>query len=185
METAGYFGAVPAVADTLRALLDADPSKWSCPGFVDTLGRSPSGHPPPATVQAPSGDTIGLLALAQEICRRYAAEFGDDEDRYEPAEVTRAWCVHDNQHLLNWAVLSLSDFCDFEEQVAWLARILEARDFPLAHLTRNLELAAEVVAEELRSDGEQAAGVLRAGAALVRAQGTFLERSEILRGSEL
>ncbi len=144
----------------------------------------PSGHPPPTTVQAPSGNTIGLLALAEEVCRRYAAEFGDDEDRYKPAEVTRAWCVHDNQHLLNWAFLSLSDFCDFEEQVAWLARILEARDFPLERLARNLELAAEVATEAVRDGGKQAAGVLRAGAALVRAQGTFLdERSEILRGS--
>lgn len=142
----------------------------------------PSGHPPPTTVQAPSGDTIGLLELAEEVCRRYAAEFGDDEDRYAPADVARAWCVHDNQHLLNWAFLSLSDFCDFDEQVAWLARILEARDFPLERLARNLELAAEVATEEVRS--EQAAGVLRGGVALVRAQGTFLDkRSQILRGS--
>ena len=143
----------------------------------------PSGHPPPTTVQAPSGNTIELLALAEEVCRRYAAEFGDDEDRYEPAEVTRGWCVHDNQHLLNWAVLSLADLCDFEEQVAWLARILEARDFPLERLARNLELAAEVVAQEVPGDGKRAAGVLHAGAALVGAQGTFLERSEILPGS--
>jgi hypothetical protein len=34
-------------------------------------------------------------------------------------------------------------------QVAWLARVLAARDFPLEHLAVNLELAAEVVNERL------------------------------------
>ena len=33
----------------------------------------------------------------------------------------------------------------FFEQLAWLAGILEARDFPLDRLARNLELLAETV----------------------------------------
>jgi hypothetical protein len=33
----------------------------------------------------------------------------------------------------------------FERQLAWLAGVLEARDFPLERLARNLEIAAAVV----------------------------------------
>ena len=56
---------------------------------------------------------------------------------------------------------------------AWLAGVLEARDFPLEHLAGNLDLAAAVVAERL-AGGDALAARLRDAAALVRGRETFL-----------
>jgi hypothetical protein len=106
----------------------------------------PSGHPPPAQAQLRDGRTIDVRALAEEICRRYGAEFPDEEQRYGEAGV--AWCIHDNQHILNWAVTEASGFGGFERQIAWLAGVLDARDFPLDRLARDLEIAAAAVEEE-------------------------------------
>jgi len=131
--------------------------------------KPPSGHPPPTTAQTPDGSTIDLVALAEEICRRYRQEFGDEQERYEPVTATQEWCIHHNQHLLSWAVLSLSELCDFSSQVAWLARVLEAREFPLDRLARNLEIAAEVVMAKAVADGKALGPVLRDGAGFVRA----------------
>ena len=58
---------------------------------------------------------------------------------------------------------------DFSSQVAWLARVLEAREFPLERLARNLEIAAEVVMAKAAADGQALGPVLRDGAGLVRA----------------
>ena len=84
------------------------------------------------------------------------------------------WCRHDNQHLLNWAVMDLDGHTDFEQQVSWLARILESRDFPLDRLARDLELLSDVA---LRLHPEEPALTtrLREGAALVRSRETFLD----------
>jgi hypothetical protein len=57
--------------------------------------------------------------------------------------------------------------------VSWLARILEARDFPLDHLAANLLIAADVVAARVEG-GEPVAERLRAAAALVRQTPSFL-----------
>jgi hypothetical protein len=38
--------------------------------------------------------------------------------------------------------------------VAWLARVVEAREFPLERLARNLEIAAEVVMAKAAADGK-------------------------------
>jgi hypothetical protein len=53
--------------------------------------------------------------------------------------------VHDNQHLINWALVEANNYGGFERQLAWLAGVLEARDFPLQRLARNLEIAATIV----------------------------------------
>jgi hypothetical protein len=63
------------------------------------------------------------------------------------------WCVHDNQHVLNWAVLSRADAIDFDQELAWLARILEHRDFPLDRLARSLELLSQAVRALSRRGG--------------------------------
>jgi hypothetical protein len=97
---------------------------------------------PPARA-ALAGSEIDLVALAREICTRYRAEFPDEEARYGDAGM--AWCLHDNQHILNWAVGARNGMVDLEHELAWLARVLAARDFPLDRLARNLEIAAEVV----------------------------------------
>ena len=59
----------------------------------------PSGYPPPEVAHTAEGGTLRLRPLAEEICRRYRAEFPDEQERYWDAGI--AWCVHDNQHILN------------------------------------------------------------------------------------
>jgi hypothetical protein len=125
---------------------------------------------PPVTVASPAGRELDLRALAVESCKAYDAEFPDNQERYGPAGFQ--WCVHDSQHLVNWATLSLTGTLPFHEQLAWLARILEARDFPLDRLARHLELLAEAVLRthpEERPLSEQ----LRGGAAFVRSRPSF------------
>jgi hypothetical protein len=109
---------------------------------------------------------IELVPLAEEICRRYREEFPDEEGRYGDAGM--AWCVHDNQHILNWAVGARNGYVDLRKELAWLGRVLEARDFPVERLARNLEIAAVVAAELPIADD------LAAGANFVRETGSFL-----------
>ncbi|HEV2061591.1 MAG TPA: hypothetical protein VGR12_01965 [Solirubrobacteraceae bacterium] len=105
----------------------------------------PSGSPAPIDVTAPGGAPVDVRALAQEVCRRYGAEYPDEEQRY--GDAGQAWCVHDNQYLLHWALLDAQGTTSLADQVAWLARVLAARDFPLDRLARDLELCADVVEE--------------------------------------
>ena len=121
--------------------------------------RPPSGHPPPRHAELPGGGTLDLERLAIEICRRYRAEYPDEQGRY--GEVGAAWCVHDNQHLLNWAFLEARGYGDMLADVSWLAGVLEARGFPLDRLARDLELCADVVAESGAAWSDDVAGRLR------------------------
>jgi len=127
--------------------------------------------PPPETVIAPHGEELDLVAIARETCASYDSEFPDERERYGPAGAD--WCRHDCQHLLNWAVLSLTEALDFEAQLAWLARVLEARDFPLSRLARGLELLAQAVRDAVPGEPEVATR-LDAGAAFVASRPTFL-----------
>jgi len=88
--------------------------------------------------------TTPLLPLAEAICLRYRAEFPDEELRY--GEAGAAWCRHDLQWLLSWAVGDVQGTTDLSEQVSWLARVLAARGFPLTRLARGLQLASETAA---------------------------------------
>lgn len=124
--------------------------------------RPPYGEPPPAEVRLEGGEQVDLPALAAEVCRRYRAEFPDEEGRYGEAGVE--WCVHDNQHILNWAVLAQAGYVDLDSELAWLARVLAARDFPLERLARDLEIAAEVMRERLGDQGGRVADRLEAAA---------------------
>ena len=138
------------------------------------MTEPPSGAPPPATASLRDGRTVDLRALAERICARYRAEFPDEHERYGDAGM--AWCVHDNQYIVNWAVIEASGYGGFERQLAWLAGILETRDFPLERLARNLEIGAEVAREQVggaRGDGLAAA--MAGGAAFVRSKPTFLD----------
>jgi hypothetical protein len=129
--------------------------------------------PPPTEAAVGGGTPIDLVALAREICTRYRAEFPDEEGRYGDAGVK--WCLHDNQHILNWAAGARNGFVDLERELAWLARVLEARDFPLDRLARNLEIAADVVRERLEGDERAVADDLAGGASFVRSRGTFAQ----------
>jgi hypothetical protein len=129
--------------------------------------QPPSGAPPPERAVLMGADApIELVPLAEEICRRYREEFPDEEGRYGDAGM--AWCVHDNQHILNWAVGARNGYVDLRKELAWLGRVLEARDFPVERLARNLEIAAAVAAELPIADD------LAAGANFIRETGSFL-----------
>ena len=131
----------------------------------------PSGQPPPTSATIGDGPALDLAALAREICRRYRDEYPDEQERY--GDAGRDWCVHDNQHLVNWAVLDTREYVSLEDQVSWLAKVLEAREFPLDRLARDLDIAADVVGERVPGGGPVAAALTRAGA-MVRSRPTFL-----------
>ena len=120
----------------------------------------PSGSAAPIDVVTPDGGTVDVRTLAQEVCRRYRAEYPDEEERY--GDAGQEWCVHDNQYLLHWALLDVQGTTSLADQVAWLARVLQARDFPLDRLARDLELCAEVVEEGGHAWGGEVAARLRA-----------------------
>ena len=132
---------------------------------------APGGMPAPTTVRTPRGLDVDLEVLAKETCAAYDAEFPDERERYGPAGLL--WCRHDNQHLLNWAALSLGFEVDFEQQLAWLARVLEARTFPLARLARDLDLLAETVARHHPDETELQERLL-SGGSFLRSRETFL-----------
>jgi hypothetical protein len=127
----------------------------------------PSGAPAPVTAELRDGDVLDLRSLAQEICHRYRDEFPDEEARYGDAGM--AWCVHDNQHLLNWAVTESNGYGGFERQLMWLADVLEARDFPLERLARDLDIAAGVL-DEMGSRHRGPGEILAGGARCLRSR---------------
>ena len=132
--------------------------------------RPPSGSPPPVRAIVVGGDEpVELVPLAEEICRRYRTEYPDEQARY--GEAGMAWCVHDNQHILNWAVGARNGYVDLERELAWLGRVLEARDFPVERLARNMEIAADVARERV----PLIAGELESGARFVRSHESFLD----------
>jgi hypothetical protein len=131
----------------------------------------PSGQPPPRRTELADGTEVDLEAVATEVCARYEAEYPDEHERYGAAG--HDWCVHDNQHLVNWAVLHTRDYLALDDQVAWLAKILEAREFPLDRLARDLEIAAGVVGRRVPGGEPVAAALTRAGE-MVRSRATFL-----------
>jgi hypothetical protein len=137
--------------------------------------QPPGGDPPPASAWLEDGDELELelLPLATEICRRYRQEFPDERKRY--GDAGNAWCVHDNQYLLCWAVEAVNGYLDMNREVAWLAEVLQARDFPLERLARNLDIGADVVAEHVPgTSGAQLAGVLIGAATYVRSTDSFV-----------
>jgi hypothetical protein len=135
----------------------------------------PTGYPPPVTAQLHDGQTLDLRVLAEEICARYRAEFPDEQERYGDAGM--AWCAHDNQHILSWAVTERNGYGGFERQLAWLAGVLEARDFPLSRLARDLDIAGAVLEEALGRDGSLAE-TLKDGARFVRSRPSFLGKPD-------
>ena len=129
------------------------------------MTRRPSGSPPPTAVTLDER-RIELAPLLETIADRYFAEFPGDLERY--GTVARDWELHDTAHCINWAALDVKGFASLDRNIAWLANILRARDFPVEQLARNLELAADVCAGEL---SEGVAARLRNAASLVRSDG--------------
>jgi hypothetical protein len=136
----------------------------------------PSGMAPPTAAPSPvpgSDADIDLIALASATCERYYAAYTDEDAVYGP--VGRLWCQHDLQHLLNWAALDVAGAVDLDKQVTWLARILEARGFPLLRLARSLELGADVILSDLGPDASRMSTALRSAATMIVTRGTFLD----------
>ena len=140
-------------------------------------------QPPQGGEEAPrlssplaGGDPLDLVALATAISERYMAEYPDERDRYGDAGI--AWCVHDNQHLLNWATESVNgDLVDIRQEVAWLATVLESRDFPIDRLARGLDIAADVVLDRVDGAGAQELAALLTDTAGFVRSGDFREYS--------
>jgi hypothetical protein len=112
--------------------------------------------PPPARATLPDGVVVDLHELAIEISSIHLAHHPEEVARY--GAVGRDWCIHDNQHLLNWAVLDVCAAVDFGAQVAWLADVLGSRGYPLANLADDLRTASQVVRRRLRSAHADALG---------------------------
>ena len=130
----------------------------------------PSGHPPPVAARLAGGEALDLRDLAKEICSRYRVEFSDEQQRF--GDAGQEWCLHDNQHILNWAVIACNGFGALEPRLEWLAGVLEARGFPLDRLARNLEIGAGVLEELLPASHLGLAEQLRGGARFVSARAT-------------
>ena len=106
--------------------------------------RPPSGGmAPPATTALPDGTQLDLLPLARQIADEHIARHPEEIETY--GEAARAWCVHDNQHLLNWAALDLAGTIDFDAQLSWLANVLGSRGYPLERLADDLRTAGVVL----------------------------------------
>jgi hypothetical protein len=126
----------------------------------------------PIRSELPNGEPVDLLPLARAVAARHREEFPDEAERYGDAGLE--WCIHDNQHILNWGVRAAGDHVDLDGQIAWLARVLEARGYPLDHLARDLELAADELLAAHPDAGAGAADGLRDQASRIRGTGTFL-----------
>jgi len=126
--------------------------------------RPPSGGmAPPVSATLPDGTQLDLLPLARRIADEHLARHPEELERY--GEAVRAWCVHDNQHLLGWAALDLAGAVDFDAQLRWLANVLTSRGYPLASLADDLRTAAAVLRRRPSSDARRAlADRLRAAA---------------------
>ncbi len=123
--------------------------------------RPPEGGDEAPRVSSPlaGGEVLDLVALATAICERYRLEYPDERERYGDAGI--AWCVHDNHHLLNWATETVNGELDIRQEVAWLATVLESRDFPADRLARDLDIGADVVLGRIgRPGGRELAAVL-------------------------
>ena len=127
------------------------------------MTRRPGGQAAPTETRMPGGAVVELTALARELCARYREEFPDEEQRYGDAGM--AWCEHDNQWILHWALEDLAGVGDLDRHLEWLADVLANRDFPVARLVRDLEIAGDVA----QTGGSDAlAGRLRAAADALR-----------------
>jgi hypothetical protein len=108
--------------------------------------QRPSGWPPPAEA-AFDGGRLALPPLAEAIARRHLERHPDDVERY--GGLAHEWAVHDMQHVLAWAFGERSGFIDLGRQVEWLARVLDARGYPLVNLADCLVEASAVVRSQV------------------------------------
>lgn len=105
------------------------------------------------------------LPLAETVCGRWYAEFPETDARY--GERGRAYCAHDTAYLIAWLAdeLDLGLEGSYARGVAWLASVLEARDFPMESFRRSLTLVGEALAAERPEDAARIAALTEAARA--------------------
>ena len=126
---------------------------------------APSGSPPPDKATLPDRAPVALEPLARESWPLYLAAYPDEIERYGPA--AEDWCVHDGKWLLAWAAGAERGDIDLDEQLRWLARVLDARGFPLDRLAGYLEILGDVVEGSELGRDTSIADRLRGGTAVV------------------
>lgn len=113
---------------------------------------------PPVAAELPDGTSVALVPLAQEICTRHLERHPEDAERYG-YELAFDWCVHDQQHVLAWAV----EDRDLAGQIRWLAGVLDARGYPIPNLVDSILQGAEILSLRLSLPGsEEIAARMRA-----------------------
>jgi hypothetical protein len=127
--------------------------------------RPPAGGlTPPVVATLPDGTQLDLLPLARQIAAEHLARHPEELERY--GDAVRAWCIHDNQHLLNWAALDLAGAGKLEAQLRWLGNVLTSRGYPLRSLVDDLHIAGSLLRRDPSSDAKRAlAGRLEAATA--------------------
>jgi hypothetical protein len=133
----------------------------------------PGGHPPPEHITL-EGRRISTAPIAAAVTDRFLARHPDELDRYEDPELVRAWCEHDTRHLIAWAAAEAERGTSLAERLDWLGVVLESRGYPARRLADTLEIAGDVLGEELGPNAEKIRASLAAGAAHVRSKPTFL-----------
>jgi hypothetical protein len=132
--------------------------------------KPPSGATPPQMFELTDGTTIDLGPLARQLSERYYETYPDDLERY--GDAGRAWCEHDSRYLLAWALEDArAGTVDCVAQVAWLGRVLSARDFPIDRLAYHVELTATLLrTASLEHTADRAAARLADAASQLRLQ---------------
>jgi hypothetical protein len=105
---------------------------------------APTGATPPQMFMLTDGTTIDLGPLARRLSTEYYKAYPDDLERY--GDAGQAWCEHDSRYLLAWALEDArSGSVDCVAEVAWLGRVLNAREFPIDRLAHHVELTATLL----------------------------------------
>ena len=133
----------------------------------------PGGDPPPEHVDL-GGRRISLAPIAAIVTERFLERHPDELERYDDPGRVREWCEHDTRHLIAWAAAEAERGVSLARQLDWLGVVLESRGYPVQRLAGTLDIAADVLGEQLGSGAERLGRSLTAGAAHVRSKSSFL-----------
>ena len=133
----------------------------------------PGGHPPPEHITV-EGGRVATAPIATIVTERFLERHPDELARFQDPDLVRAWCEHDTRHLIAWAAAEAERGTSLTRQLDWLGVVLESRGYPARRLADTLEIASDVLSEQLGGTAERIRASLTAGAAHVRAKPTFL-----------